>query len=121
MSNPTPRTRAATAVAFVATALSLSCSSSKSSDAAADPKSGGSATLSTVPGEAGGTFDKQFTASAKITALDPKSRRVTLRREDGTDATFVAPPEVHNFDQLRVGNKVRATFAQRVSVTVEDT
>jgi hypothetical protein len=73
-----------------------------------------------VPGEAGGAFEDSFPAAATIAALDPRTRRVTLKGNDGSTAVFTAPPEVRNFDQLRVGDRVRATIAQQVAIRVQD-
>jgi hypothetical protein len=73
----------------------------------------GSSSVSMVPGEAGGVIEETITASALVTAVDAANRRVTLRSSDGTEASFTAPPEVRNLDQVRVGDKVKATIKQQ--------
>lgn len=47
-----------------------------------------------------------------MTGLDPAKRAYTLKRKDGKESTFTAPPEMVNYDQLRVrrrdGDALRA-------------
>ena len=47
-------------------------------------------------------------ATLTITAIDQKSRSVTLRSV-GDEDTFTAGPEVVRFNQLKVGDKINAT------------
>lgn len=58
------------------------------------------------------------TASATVTHIDPKTRFVTLRGENGKEFTIEAGPEVRNFDQLKVGDQVTATFQAAVALEV---
>ena len=101
--------------------LAVSCSSSKPADGPLEPAPARSSTETTVPGEAGGVFEDSFTVASTIAALDPGTRRVTLKGGDGSTAEFTAPPEVRNFDQLRVGDRVRATISEQVVVRVLET
>jgi Cu/Ag efflux protein CusF len=78
----------------------------------------GARTVSVVEGEAGGVIEETFTASATVSAIDKATRKVTLQGEGGRAAEFTAPPEVQNFDQLRVGDKVSATVVSRLNVFV---
>ena len=71
-----------------------------------------------TPGEAGGVASRVIRASATVTEIDPKTRQITLSTDDGSRATFAAPPEMHNFDQLRVGDKVNATLKEQLLVAV---
>ena len=89
--------------------------------AASDAPEGAGRTVSVVEGEAGGIVEDSYTASATVTAIDAKTRKITLQAENGKSTTFTAPPEVRNFDQIKVGNKVRATFSQRLTVFVSKT
>jgi Cu/Ag efflux protein CusF len=75
-------------------------------------------TVRTEPGVAGGVVDETHTATATITAIDPSSRRVTLTDPDGDTFAFTAGPEIRNFAQMRVGDKVTATFTRRISIDV---
>jgi hypothetical protein len=65
---------------------------------------------------AGKTVTKQnaVTATATITAIDPATRSITLRGEKGDEDTFTAGPEVTRFAQLKVGDKIRATYYEGV-------
>src|SRR5262245_38704632 len=60
----------------------------------------------------GGTVTKQnqVTATVTVRAIDPATRSVTLRAENGDEDTFTAGPEVKRFDQLKVGDTIRATY-----------
>jgi len=71
-----------------------------------------------TPGEAGGVATRVIKATATVSEIDPKTRKITLSTEDGSRATFAAPPEMHNFDQLRVGDKVNATLKEQLLVAV---
>jgi hypothetical protein len=75
-------------------------------------------TVRTEPGVAGGVVDETHTATATITAIDTPSRRVTLTDPDGDTFAFTAGPEIRNFSQMRVGDKVAATFTRRISIDV---
>jgi hypothetical protein len=70
------------------------------------------------PGEAGGSVESTYTTSAVVNGLDASTRRITLTNPNGTEATLVAGPEVRNFDQLRVGDKVTATVVERLFIFV---
>lgn len=50
------------------------------------------------------------TATATVTNIDRKTRFVTLKGENGKEFTIEAGPEVRNFDQLKTGDQVTATF-----------
>jgi hypothetical protein len=78
----------------------------------------GGGTVTIEPGEAGGVVEDTFSVTVTVTAIDPSTRSVTLAGEDGSKATFTAPPEIRNFDQIHVGDKVNATIAERLVVFV---
>lgn len=54
-------------------------------------------------------------AEATVRAIDRLTRQITLRREDGTQFAFVAGPEVRNFDQIEVGDTVKAHYIEMLS------
>jgi Cu/Ag efflux protein CusF len=56
------------------------------------------------------TKQREVTAVMTITAIDPATRSITLRSEKGDEDTFTAGPEVTRFNQLKVGDKIRATY-----------
>jgi Cu/Ag efflux protein CusF len=57
-----------------------------------------------------------YRATATVTAVDRASRKVTLMTPDGKKTTFKAGPEVRNFDQLQVGDKVEAELVEELAV-----
>jgi phage baseplate assembly protein gpV len=61
---------------------------------------------------------EKFQETATVTALDPATRKVTLVTTDGNKTTFIAGPEVANFSQIEIGDQVKATVTERVSVYV---
>jgi Cu/Ag efflux protein CusF len=50
--------------------------------------------------------------SATITKIDKASRGITLKGPSGNEVTLIAGPEVKNFDQLKVGDTVRAAYLE---------
>ena len=58
------------------------------------------------------TKQNQMTATATIKAIDPAKRTVTLRSDNGDEDTFTVGPDVTRFDQLKVGDTIRATYLE---------
>ena len=56
------------------------------------------------------TKQNQMTATVTIKAIDLATRSVTLRSEKGDEDTFTVGPDVTRFDQLKVGDTIRATY-----------
>jgi translation elongation factor P/translation initiation factor 5A len=67
-------------------------------------------------GVPGGTIVETYKITATVTAIDAASRKVTLALPDGTKNTFKAGPDVVNFDQIQVGDQVKATVAEQLVV-----
>lgn len=63
-------------------------------------------------GVPGGTTTRVIEARATVTALDAAKRGFTLTDEQGNQRTLIAPAEMINYDQLKVGDKVLATYAE---------
>ena len=57
-------------------------------------------------------------ARATVTAIDPSTRTVTLKTEGGDTVDVAASSEVKNFDQIKVGDVVRATYTESVAFNV---
>jgi Spy/CpxP family protein refolding chaperone len=70
------------------------------------------APASSAPGGAFELVREQEVQTATIVDIDKQSRFVTLREGKGTKREFTieAGPEVRNFDQLKVGDQVIATY-----------
>lgn len=69
-------------------------------------------------GEAGGVAEDSITVTTTVSAIDKATRSVTLTGAEGRQASFTAGPEIRNFDQLRVGDRVEATLIERLKVFV---
>ena len=58
------------------------------------------------------------TATATVKAVDAENRTVTLESPDGDTAVVRCGPDVKNFDQIAVGDRVRATVMGQMVVGV---
>jgi hypothetical protein len=67
-------------------------------------------------GVPGGVYVETDKNTATVTAIDAATRHVTLVTPDGRKETFKAGPEVINFDQIHVGDQVKATLTQQLVV-----
>jgi len=56
------------------------------------------------------TRQNRVTVTATIKALDPATRSITLRSEEGDEDTFTVSPAVTRFDQLKAGDTIKATY-----------
>jgi Cu/Ag efflux protein CusF len=56
------------------------------------------------------TRQNKVTATATIKAIDQAKRSVTLRAENGDEDTFTVGPEVTRFNELKVGDTIKATY-----------
>lgn len=70
------------------------------------------------PGVPGGTAVETTTATARIVAVFPSTRELTLQLPDGTNQTVKCGPEVVNFDQLKKDDTVRLTLTQELAVAM---
>jgi hypothetical protein len=59
-----------------------------------------------------------MTATATVQAVDPAKRTVTLRSPDGTTNTYKLSKKVRNFDQIKVGDQVKATVVESLAVVL---
>jgi Cu/Ag efflux protein CusF len=66
-------------------------------------------------GAPGGTLTQTYQADAKITAINPVTRQVTLTGPDGSENTFMAGPKVA-LDQIKAGDEVKVTMARELSM-----
>lgn len=80
----------------------------------------GDRTVIFTPGKAGGIIQDTFSNTVTVSAIDKSTRQITLKADDGSTATFVAGPEIRNFDQVSVGDKVTATIFEQMYVYVRD-
>ena len=66
----------------------------------------------------GGVVVEARTAVFTVDSIDASTRDVVLRRSDSSLMTYRCGPDVRNFDQIKVGDKVTATVAQEVAVVL---
>ncbi|WNH47062.1 hypothetical protein PDM28_10095 [Stenotrophomonas aracearum] len=59
------------------------------------------------------------TLQGQITALNTQTRAVTVTGTDGGAVEFVAGPEVRNFNQLKVGDRVTLDYKAAVALALE--
>lgn len=106
----------ATLALMSAVPLLTSCSSCCGSAEKANVKK--TETVAVQEGVPGGIFIETYEGNGTITAIDQEKRTFTMVRPDGTEGTFKARPEMINFPQLRVGDKVKATLTDEMVVFV---
>ena len=82
------------------------------------PQGEGSTMVAAQSGVPGGVIVQTYKVTATVTAVDAASRKVTLITADGAKTTVKAGPEVVNFDQIQVGDQVKATVAEQLVVFV---
>src|SRR5580765_2510888 len=58
-------------------------------------------------------------ATAKVKAIDQKTRHVTLQRSDGSELKFVAGDEVRNLAQVKVGDEVTVSYYESLAYEVK--
>jgi hypothetical protein len=65
-----------------------------------------------IPGE-------KVTASGTVEAIDHSSRLLTLKDEDGEFVTVDVPADAKRFPEIKVGDKVTATYYDNVTVRLK--
>ena len=65
-----------------------------------------------IPGE-------RVTASGTVEAIDHASRLLTLKDQDGEFVTVDVPADVKRFPEIKVGDKVTATYYDNVTVRLK--
>src|SRR5208283_4901113 len=51
---------------------------------------------------------ESFKTTATVESIDAAERKIVLKRADGVTTTLKAGPNVVNFDQIKVGDEVKA-------------
>ena len=74
------------------------------------------AAASYTPGVPGGTLTQTIEVTAKVSAVDSATRKVSLVSRTGEKFTVTAGPEVVNFRQIRVGDHLKVTYAEELVV-----
>lgn len=71
-------------------------------------------------GVPGGIIIEEETVKATVVALDRSKRTFTLQDEQGNQRTVTAPPEMRNYAQLVVGDKLTATKKVESSIYLRE-
>jgi hypothetical protein len=95
-------------------AVSLSLTACSSSD-----NGKGSTQVTREPGHVSEV--RTYTTTATVTGIDLENRRVTLTTPDGDREIYTLGPEVRNFNQIRIGDKVKTTLSQEVALSLTRT
>jgi Cu/Ag efflux protein CusF len=67
-----------------------------------------------------GTVSEQtVSATATVEKIDQATRRVTLRRADGTSTTLKVGPEARNLAQVKAGDQVVVTYHESLAYEVK--
>ena len=77
----------------------------------------GTAVVGKGPGMAGAAQTVKLTAT--ITAIDPKTRDITLRGPQGNEVTVTAGPEVKNFAKMKVGDQVNIEYLEALTLELK--
>jgi len=110
---------------FVASILAVAgCSTTSSTSTEAETISAvaasGSSTAAMAEGVPGGVIVDTVEVSAEVTAIDTANRKATLKGPDGKEFTVKVGPEAVNFDQVRVGDIVKATLTEELVVFLDE-
>src|SRR6516164_1194299 len=73
--------------------------------------------VATAPGKVAGAATTVVTA--KVTAVDPAQRTVTLQSASGQTRTIEVGDQVRNFDQIKVGDTVHAKYTQALALELK--
>jgi len=74
----------------------------------------GEVVAASAPGKVG--VAQTLDVTATITAIDKATRDVTLKGPQGNEMTVTAGPKVRNFDKLKIGDQVNATYVEALTL-----
>jgi len=98
-------------------ALCLACASACSTPDVAAPAAAAPAPAP-VAAPRGETLIATVELTAIVTAIDQKTREVTLKKEDGTEVSFVASEDVKNLAQVQVGDMLHVVYGEALAYEV---
>ena len=73
--------------------------------------------VTTGPGQVAGAATTEVTA--KVVAVDPAQRTVTLQSANGKTRSIEVGDQVRNFDQIKVGDTVHAKYTQALALELK--
>ncbi len=62
-------------------------------------------------------ISNEIVATAKVTAIETSARKISLRREDGSQFQILAGEGVRNFNQIAVGDTLRVKYQETLEAT----
>ena len=77
----------------------------------------GNVVAAKAPGAVG--IAKTVNVTATITAIDAATRTLSLKGPKGNETSVVAGPEVKNFAQLKVGDRIDLTYAEALTLELK--
>jgi hypothetical protein len=86
----------------------------------APPPPKGQSAAAIQEGVPGGIFVNTMEVSARVTAINKADREVMLLASDGKKYPVEVGPEAVNFDQIRVGDLVKATVTEELVIFMDD-
>ena len=98
-------------------ALCLACASACSTPDVTAPAAAAPAPAP-VAAPRGETLIATVELTAIVTAIDQKTREVTLKKEDGTEVSFVASEDVKNLAQEKVGDMLHVVYGEALAYEV---
>ena len=63
-------------------------------------------------------MEEAVSATAKVESVDAATRTLTLKFPDGKTRVYKVDQAVKNFDQIKAGDEVKATYAESVAIYV---
>ena len=69
-------------------------------------------------GAPGGVVVATHKTTAPATAIEAANRKVTLLDSDGKNTTVKCGPDVINFDQIRDGDRLKATMTEELAASM---
>jgi len=81
------------------------------------PEAAGGMATTTTPGK--GTVTNMARLTAAVEAIDTAARTITLKGPSGKVVTLTAGPEVKNFAQVKVGDRVVVRYAEALTLELK--
>lgn len=81
-------------------------------------QSAGNSAANTAANVSGTLGENVVTATAKVKAVDVKTRHVTLQHADGRVVTFKVGDDVRNLPQVKVGDDLNVTYYESLAYEV---
>jgi len=73
----------------------------------------------TAPAPKGNSVSSSVKVTATVTQIDPQTREITIKADDGKEYSFVAGDAVKNFAQIQKGDVVTATYTEALAYEVK--